>query len=329
MKYNDNGEWKDIIVKATDTLPVGTEVDYNGTDVPDGWEEVEKEREISIGADLPTAETLGIILPINLFNKLTYTPGWLKGSDGSFFNQYTDTYGVTHFIPVEPNTTYSYYIGEGTGISSGGCACYTSSQVFLGGYDYQTNTQQIWTITTPWNCRFIRFTFYLKFLDNISCNQGGKLLPYKPYIDTGYIIGYNGNEYQNVLTDLTYLQNNLIYAYDNTERCIGYIMYGASTKRKLFRRGVTAIASPAAANIDTTIYSLPAGEECVNIFGALEHNGTGYSQNIPLNFSWSTTAFVDTYTNSVDGRIDVRMKVGSEYVNHPVFFIMEYTKTGE
>lgn len=41
MKYNDNGEWKDIIVKATDTLPIGTEVDYNGTDVPDGWEEVE------------------------------------------------------------------------------------------------------------------------------------------------------------------------------------------------------------------------------------------------------------------------------------------------
>lgn len=41
MKYNDNGEWKDIIVKATDTLPIGTEVDYNGTNIPDGWEEVE------------------------------------------------------------------------------------------------------------------------------------------------------------------------------------------------------------------------------------------------------------------------------------------------
>ena len=41
MKYNKNGEWKDIVVKATDTLPIGTEVDYNGTDIPDGWEEVE------------------------------------------------------------------------------------------------------------------------------------------------------------------------------------------------------------------------------------------------------------------------------------------------
>ena len=32
--------YKDIYVKAFDTLPVGTEVDYDGNTVPDGWEEV-------------------------------------------------------------------------------------------------------------------------------------------------------------------------------------------------------------------------------------------------------------------------------------------------
>ena len=41
MKYNDNGEYKDIYVKAFDTLPIGTEVDYDGETVPSGWEEVE------------------------------------------------------------------------------------------------------------------------------------------------------------------------------------------------------------------------------------------------------------------------------------------------
>ena len=40
MKYNDNGTIKDIKVKAFDTLPVGAEVDYDGTTVPDGWEEI-------------------------------------------------------------------------------------------------------------------------------------------------------------------------------------------------------------------------------------------------------------------------------------------------
>ena len=40
MKYNDNGTYKDIYVKAFDTLPVGTEVDYDGETVPSGWTEV-------------------------------------------------------------------------------------------------------------------------------------------------------------------------------------------------------------------------------------------------------------------------------------------------
>lgn len=41
MKYNDNGTYKDIYVKAFDTLPVGTEVDYDGETVPSGWTEVD------------------------------------------------------------------------------------------------------------------------------------------------------------------------------------------------------------------------------------------------------------------------------------------------
>ena len=43
MKYRDpeTGEFKELYVKAADTLPVGTEVDYDGDEVPAGWEEVE------------------------------------------------------------------------------------------------------------------------------------------------------------------------------------------------------------------------------------------------------------------------------------------------
>lgn len=40
MKYNDNGTVKEIKVKSFDTLPVGTEVDYDGSIVPSGWTEV-------------------------------------------------------------------------------------------------------------------------------------------------------------------------------------------------------------------------------------------------------------------------------------------------
>lgn len=41
MKYNDNGTYKDIYVKALDTLPVGAEFDYIGERVPDGYVQVE------------------------------------------------------------------------------------------------------------------------------------------------------------------------------------------------------------------------------------------------------------------------------------------------
>lgn len=43
MKYRDpnTGELKDIYVKAADTLPIGTIVDFDGDTVPDGWETVD------------------------------------------------------------------------------------------------------------------------------------------------------------------------------------------------------------------------------------------------------------------------------------------------
>lgn len=40
MKINDNGTIKDLVVKASDTLPIGTIVEYDGDTIPSGYEEV-------------------------------------------------------------------------------------------------------------------------------------------------------------------------------------------------------------------------------------------------------------------------------------------------
>lgn len=47
MKFRDpeTGEFKELYTKAADTLPVGTEVDFDGTEVPTGWEEIYDENE--------------------------------------------------------------------------------------------------------------------------------------------------------------------------------------------------------------------------------------------------------------------------------------------
>lgn len=41
MKYNDNGEIKELNLKTLDTLPEGSIIEYEGTTVPSGWEEVQ------------------------------------------------------------------------------------------------------------------------------------------------------------------------------------------------------------------------------------------------------------------------------------------------
>ena len=47
MKYKYNNQWKDLTVKAGDTLPIGTIVDYDGETVPAGYEEVEETEDYS------------------------------------------------------------------------------------------------------------------------------------------------------------------------------------------------------------------------------------------------------------------------------------------
>jgi hypothetical protein len=40
VRVKDNGQFKEIYVKALDSLPVGAEIDFDGdsADIPDGWE---------------------------------------------------------------------------------------------------------------------------------------------------------------------------------------------------------------------------------------------------------------------------------------------------
>ena len=76
MKYRDpeTGEFKELNVKVSDTLPVGTEVDYDGDEAPAGWKEVDgksivtayiPEGQVMVFAgdatklDLPTNLTIG------------------------------------------------------------------------------------------------------------------------------------------------------------------------------------------------------------------------------------------------------------------------------
>lgn len=135
MKYNDNGEYKDIYVKSFDTLPVGTEVDYDGETVPTGW-----------------TETTPIIESGSNANG-----NWIKYNDGTMicYGVYTNTLNITSLyediyyantgtitFPVEFNAIPLLY--SQTNLAGGGFT-------FYGNYTKTSFTGYVWKIQSASN----------------------------------------------------------------------------------------------------------------------------------------------------------------------------------
>ena len=116
--YNDNGTATQFKATTYDTLPVGTEVDYDGNTVPTGWTEI---ADIQPGV-YSTAETIcGTWLGKPLYRKVLIFP---NGTGQTTLKAYTlSDYGITNvdeiFI-VHPsfytlsNRTYPFQYNDGT-----------------------------------------------------------------------------------------------------------------------------------------------------------------------------------------------------------------------
>lgn len=91
MKYRDpnTGQLKELSLKAADTLPIGTIVDYDGEEVPEGWEEV-TDKVLWSGNEAPAGKTY--TLADNIFN---YRAVCVVG-----------TWGNKFYIPVLKNNNY-------------------------------------------------------------------------------------------------------------------------------------------------------------------------------------------------------------------------------
>ena len=84
-KDSTTGQMKPLGVKVEDTLPVGTEVDYDGQDIPEGWVEVDDPNEYS------TSEVrIGTWLGKPLYRK-TITISTLPNNGYNEYIIFTDT----------------------------------------------------------------------------------------------------------------------------------------------------------------------------------------------------------------------------------------------
>ena len=126
MKYNDNGTFKDIYVKASDTLPVGAEVEFDGENIPGGYE---------------------VSTNPNLFDGTTIVSG--KGLNGTTGQPY-DAASRSYYEYMEAIENRTYILKD---ITPASICFYDSTQTFISSVSGEM------TFTTPTNTAYIRVAF--------------------------------------------------------------------------------------------------------------------------------------------------------------------------
>lgn len=219
MKYKDpiTGEFKDITIKAGDTLPVGAILEFDGDVIPAGYEEVTDEvdqKEVFVGPNEPTTgeevwlqkgKNL-INAPYNEANKLTITA--IKDDD------FTTT---DYYCYLEAGKTYSVSFksdGEGGGVAG-------------------TDTVQIWLLKDKnydykysFSAKEMSFTpgasgYYFLRVDvnqngathsfwNIQVEQGETATSYEPYIDKKIYTKNDNGGYEEFYNEETIIDSGVI-----------------------------------------------------------------------------------------------------------------------
>ena len=135
-----------------DSMPIGSIIEYNGTDIPDGWEILPGDANVYIGAEEPTeGQEVWISPTSNLYNPDTdielisqfrdHNNGGIANS--SFYN------GIK--IAVEPLSYYTTASNVDYGSWSNLCF-FDANMNYLSGLPYNTEDKSFYT---PSNCAYI------------------------------------------------------------------------------------------------------------------------------------------------------------------------------
>lgn len=226
IKYKDpiTGNMQQITMKVADTLPVGTEVEYNGETVPAGWEEVDETKFGDVVVDSIRTKNL---LDTAKFVAGSSSVSILDAKNGTLEIQSTSGYysQANQKISLKANTTYT--------ISYNGVAEQTGSAVICAIRNLADTTtiarqegsgDKTFTFTTTENGVIIRFmvtaetnTGKTKYT-NIQLEEGSSVTPYTPYQelnnqdtdwqDTGWIDDASGVFSYRLLNKVVYIKFN-------------------------------------------------------------------------------------------------------------------------
>ena len=157
-------DFTDLVVKVGDTLPIGTEVDYDGQTAPAGWQEVSETNLGDVVVD--SIRTKNLFDKNRLWNAWINTQGNLVESASNRASDYIDIHGMSH-ITISGSTTITVVD-----------AFYDSSKTFVSYVEVSTETA---TLQVPNNAYYIRVTVKPAALDTYQIEEGSTATPYKPH----------------------------------------------------------------------------------------------------------------------------------------------------
>lgn len=307
MKYRDlDGQFKEITIKTSDTLPVGSVVEYDGSTPPTGWAKVsDHDGNVIVSSEEPTTgEEVWVQRGKNLFDKNNYNLVNGLVDDTSLILNKNDK-GRNVYLKVKPNTTYT--IRKEIAVSELAATSFVNEPIigsiatqWIGGFE----KKQI-TITTGQNDNYLCVYVYYdtvsigtfeEVLNSLEIEEGSSITPKKIHTknDNGVYEEFYNEEEREV--------------YSTGETRIGTWIDGhplyriAGTYKTLISNGTLTVLVGVGSNVIDRV---------VNFNVMCRVAGTYYNKNQDTSVFVSTGNFCIKPTQDI-GEVD---------------FIAEYTKT--
>lgn len=296
MKYNDNGIVKEIVIKAGDTLPIGTIVEFDGDTIPDGYEEFETEDYGSLGTII-----VDDVICKNIFDGILEL-----GAINSYGVNFSDSNSIrsVNFINVEPSTVYTQSNVDNYKTI---IYFYDSSKTFISNVGNNLSTN---TFTTPSNCAYVRFCTYVS---EGATNINSKFQIEKGKVATDYV---PHKEFSNK------------QIYSTEEQVIGTWTDGKPLYRKVINGTSTSSDKDGSWVL---FYNIPNLKMIHNLHGIIKTlDDLNECYVLPLTtVIEGNIAEVNFYFDTKTGNIYNKVRGGNRtwFYDKPIELTIEYTKT--
>jgi hypothetical protein len=290
-----------------DNMPIGSIVEYNGTDIPDGWEILPGDANVYIGPTEPAdGQEVWIKKSNNLLNVSSSLEVTLSTDIPCMLKKGTYTLAIDG--ATTDGTGYESYVGFKN----------ASGSTFLYTYIHYSTKKVTFTLeqdavsVTLWSQKYWDISKgKTTTFKNLRIAAGSERLPYDSYINKEIYVKNDNGVYEEFYHE-TNLEN-----YSTREQRIGTWL-----GKPLYRKVIETTA-PSVVGTTTAIATLSSEIQVVKLDGYL-HSNANCRYN--LNSWFDSTDYIYTFSDMNNHQIKMKVSLDA-YKSTKVVLVIEYTKT--